>query len=92
MKRTMTIVTKEQEMAYFIQDMMYALKGVEDVEIWELITGLETQYKTVVTYEDEVVYLTREQVVDFIEYAEEDYVGFFMWLDANGMVKENVVF
>lgn len=92
MKRTMSIVTKEQEMAYFIQDIMYALKGVEDVEVWELIAGLENQYKTVVTYEDEVVYLTKEQVVDFIDYAVEDYVGFFMWLESNGMTREDFIF
>ena len=92
MKKTVTIVTKEQEMAYFIQDMMYALKGVEDVEIWELVTGLETQYKTVVIYEEDTIYLTKEQVVDFIDYAVEDYVGFFMWLEENDMTREDFIF
>lgn len=75
---TLTIQSDDLREIYFIDEVVTSIKGVIDVEIDE------DNFEVVIDYDSDI--LTRDFILDSIDYARTDYVGFYMELNNSGMI------
>ena len=75
---TLTIQSDDVMEIYFIDEVVTSIKGVIDVEIDE------DNFEVVIDYDSDM--LTRDFILDSIDYARTDYVGFYMELNNSGMI------